>query len=49
MRHKGGEHPPLNLRHEIVTGKLAAEKAREIYSKMAGAYVRQRCIHSART
>jgi hypothetical protein len=29
----------LNLMHDIVTGKCTAEKAREIYSEVTGAYV----------
>ncbi len=29
----------LNLMHEIVTGKINAEKARELYSEVTGAYV----------
>ncbi|MGH9942474.1 MAG: hypothetical protein ACRD9R_08985 [Pyrinomonadaceae bacterium] len=29
----------LNLMHEIVTGKITADKAREIYSEVTGAYV----------
>ncbi len=29
----------LNLMHEIVAGKHTAEKAREIYSEVTGAYV----------